>query len=103
MLLAAGLVIQATPVLADNHDGEGHGKKGKMFEKYDANGDGMISESEFLVKAKEKFAKKDANGDGVISKDEAKEARKNKRDHMKDKWKEKREKRKEVRELESAE
>jgi len=61
LLIAAGLIIQATPVLAEGHEGGKHGKKGQMFEKHDTNGDGMISEAEFLAKAKAKFAEKDIN------------------------------------------
>ncbi len=108
MLAAAGLIVQATPVIAGNHDhGEGHmkgkGKKiAKMFEKNDSNDDGMISEAEFLDHAKKKFAEKDLNGDGSISMDEAKENKeakrekwKEKREGMKERMKEKRQERKE--------
>ncbi len=87
MLAAAILVFQATPVLADNHGDHG-GKKGKMFEKHDTNGDGMVSEAEFLEHAKKKFAEKDTNGDGSISKEEAKAAKKGKRSKMKENMKE---------------
>jgi hypothetical protein len=90
MLTAAGLILQATPVLADHHeDGhKGHGdKRGEMFAKHDINGDGVISEAEFLTHAKAKFVKKDTNHDGSISKEEAKTAHAAKRE----KWKEKRE------------
>ena len=103
LLTAAGLIFQVTPVLADNHKG-GHGDKGQMFEKHDTNGDGVISEAEFLEHAKKKFADKDTNGDGSISKDEAKaakEAKRAKKKEMKEKWKEKRKDRREER-LESA-
>lgn len=96
MLIAAGLILQATPVFAGHHEGEG-----KMFEKHDLNGDGSISQDEFLEHAKKKFQKRDANGDGIISKDEAQAAKaekkekwKEKRKEMRDKMKEKREERK---------
>ena len=92
LLSATALIFQATPVLAEHHEGERGGKKGKMFEQHDTNGDGVISEAEFLAKAKQKFAEKDTNGDGSISKDEAKaahEAKREKRKEMREKRKEK--------------
>lgn len=108
ILASAGLIIQATPVIAGHHEGgEGHMKdKGdkvaKMFEKNDTNGDGTISEAEFLDHAKKKFADKDLNGDGLISMKEAKQNKeakrekwKDKREGMKEKMKERRENRKE--------
>lgn len=91
MLLAAILVFQATPVLADHH--ENSDKKGKMFEKHDTNGDGVISEAEFLEHSKARFTKMDKNGDGSISKEEGKEARKDKRAKMKEKRDERKAKR----------
>jgi len=101
LLAAAGLILQATPAFADNHKGDGEGRKGpKMFEMHDTNGDGMISEAEFMAHAKAKFAEKDTNKDGSISKDEAKAAK----EAMREKHKEKREERREKRsEKESAE
>ena len=87
LLGAAVLVFQATPVLADNHKG-GHGNKGaKMFEKHDTNGDGAISEAEFLEHAKAKFSERDTNGDGSITMEEAKAAKEAKRGKMRDKMK----------------
>jgi hypothetical protein len=41
-LTAVLLTFSAAPALADHH---GEGKKGKMFEKHDTNGDGVISKS----------------------------------------------------------
>lgn len=61
--------------------------KGKMFEKVDTNGDGVISKTEMLSKAEERFAKMDTNGDGSVSKEEAKQHRsmiKNKRKNKND-------------------
>ena len=84
MLTAAGLIFQATPVLAGHHEG-GEDHKGGMFAKHDTNGDGVISEAEFLAHAKAKFAQKDTNGDGSISREEAKAAKQSKREKMKDK------------------
>ncbi len=99
LLTAAGLILQATPVLAEHHGDKHGGKKGQMFAKYDTNGDGAISEAEFLEKAKKKFAEKDTNGDGAISQDEAKAAHKEKRGARKEKRQERRENRKEKRSL----
>lgn len=87
ILGTAILAFQAAPVLAESLDG-GKGHKGKMFASKDANGDGVISKSEFLANAEEKFAKIDANGDGSISKEEARDAKKMKREKMKEKRKE---------------
>ena len=100
MLTAAGLILQATPVLAEHHEGaEGH--KGKMFQKHDTNGDGVISESEFLEQAKKRFSKMDADGSGSVSQDEAKAAHKAKREKMREKKEERKEKRQERKEKRS--
>ena len=102
LLTAAILVFQATPVFADDH--QGGDKKGKMFEKHDTNGDGVISEAEFIAKAKAKFSEMDADGDGNITKEEGKKAheakrakRKEKMKEKRDEWKEKRQERRENR------
>ena len=87
-LSAAVFALAATPVLAD-----GHGDKGKKFEKHDVDGDGVISEDEFVTHAKERFSNMDADGDGKISQEEAKAAHKERRAMMKDKIKERKEKR----------
>ncbi len=90
LLSAAALAISATPALADNHGD----KSGKMFEKHDTNGDGVVSEAEFLDHAKQRFAEMDTDGNGEISQEEAKaqkEARKEKMKEKREKWKEKRE------------
>ena len=82
LLTAAGLILQATPVLADHH---GKGKFDEKFAKHDINGDGVVSEAEFLENAKKKFSEKDANNDGSVSKDEAKAAYEAKRSERKEK------------------
>ncbi len=92
LLTAMGFIFQATPVLAEHHEGGDHKRGGKdrgaeMFKKSDTNADGMISQEEFLSKAKEKFSEKDINGDGNISQDEAKTAHEAKREKMKEKRK----------------
>lgn len=44
--------------------------KAKVFENRDENGDGYISQDEFIQHAKVRFEKMDMDGDGKISKDE---------------------------------
>jgi len=62
-----------TTSFAEGGEGKGCGShKGKMFEKTDTNGDGVISHEEFSAKAERRFKKMDANSDGKISKEEAK-------------------------------
>lgn len=83
-LLAVGL-MSAPVVFADNHGGKG----GKMFEKHDTNGDGVISKAEFLTHAEERFAKMDADGNGEISKEEAKAYKKAMKEKRKERKKDK--------------
>jgi len=73
-LVLGGALITATSTmaLADHHgdmkgkmDKEHHGG-GKMMQHLDTDGDGKVTEAEFLAKSKERFAKMDSNGDGVI-------------------------------------
>ena len=76
-LSAVALAVSISPVMADSHGD----KQGKMFEKHDTNGDGVISKSEFLAHAEERFAKMDQDGNGEISKDEAKAGKKKMREN----------------------
>lgn len=94
ILGAAVLAFQATPALAEHHEG-GKGHKEKMVSVKDTNGDGVVSKAEFLAHAEKKFATMDVNNDGSISKEEGREAKKSKREEMKEKRKERKEKRKE--------
>ena len=77
LILAAvavsALSIASGAAMAEHHEG-GYGK-GKMMEKVDTNGDGMISKAEFMAKHEEKFAKMDKDGDGNLSAEEMKQAR----------------------------
>ncbi len=91
ILGAAVLTLQTASVLAEHHEGE-KGNKGQIFASKDTNGDGVISKSEFLANAEKKFATIDTNGDGSISKEEARTAKKVKRDVMKEKRKGRKEK-----------
>ena len=87
MLSALVLTVGAAPALAGDYEGKGD-HKGKMFEKHDTNGDGVISKEEFLDHATNRFSEMDANDDGEVSKEEAKAAHDKMREQMK-KWKEK--------------
>ena len=52
----------------------GHGEKhGKGFDKYDTNGDGVVSMDEVGEEKAKKWAKLDFDGDGVVTKAEYKE------------------------------
>lgn len=87
ILSAAVLALQAVPALAQEKGPE-HGKhRGeKFFEMQDTDKDGVISEAEFVAKAKERFAEMDADKDGKVTKEEAAAHHEAK----KAKWKEKR-------------
>jgi hypothetical protein len=62
-----------TTSFAEGVEGKGCGShKGKMFEKTDTNGDGVISHEEFSAKAEERFKMMDADGDGKVTREEAK-------------------------------
>lgn len=87
MLGAAVLMMQAVPALAESAPADGP-HKGRMFEKHDTNADGVITEEEFLVKAKERFAMMDADSDGKITMEEGKAAHEKMRAKMKE-WKDK--------------
>ncbi len=71
---------------ADHHK-DGDCTKGycKMFDKKDANSDGVISKSEFLTHAEKKFSSMDADGSGDISKEEVKNYRLEKKEKYRDK------------------
>lgn len=75
LLSAAVLALQVVPALAQDGPA-GEGKKGPrhegMFEKQDTNGDGKVTEAEFLEHGKAKFKELDGNGDGSVTKEEAK-------------------------------
>lgn len=101
ILTAAFMVLQSLPVFAEDGDKPmGDHKRMEREIKGDTNGDGMISESEFLAKSKTRFSEIDSNGDGNIDREEAKKAHekrrgamKEKRAKMKERFKERRENR----------
>lgn len=97
LLTAALLAFQAVPAFAqDSTAAKKDGGKylDKMFEKGDRDGNGSISEAEFLEGAKERFSSMDANKDGNVTRDEAKAHH----DAKRAEWKAKREKMKAERE-----
>jgi Ca2+-binding EF-hand superfamily protein len=88
-LTAMSLMLVSNPVLADNHgDKRGH-KMEEVMEKVDVNGDGIITEEEFIEVHKEQFDTLDENGDGKVTEDELKTARKRMKEKMHDKMFEK--------------
>ncbi|HKT86582.1 MAG TPA: EF-hand domain-containing protein [Novosphingobium sp.] len=62
--------------------GSGHGG-GMMMKMADTNGDGSVSQTEFMAAADKHFAMADANRDGKVTKEEGDAARQK----MKDAWK----------------
>jgi Ca2+-binding EF-hand superfamily protein len=93
--LMGGVAMSSATVMAHNHGGGEY--KGKMMEKVDTNGDGMISKDEFLARHEEMFDKMDTDGNGSLTPEEMKEAR----GEMREKMKERMEKRKEMKESSS--
>ena len=73
MLLAAAavLALQAVPAFAEHGEGKHHDRGTKMFEKFDADKNGVISAQESADAAKKKFDEMDANKDGGVTKEEA--------------------------------
>ncbi len=108
LLSAAFLALQAVPVMAQDADApppvkegkhagpDGKGRGEMFFSKNDTNGDGVISEDEFLANAKKHFDEGDTDKDGKLTKEEAKAQHEKMRAKMKEKREEMKEKRKAV-------
>ena len=75
--LALLLALAAGPVLAQTTERAGRFQQlvQQRIEAMDTNGDGSISEAEYLAHAKTQFARLDTNGDGQISPQEREAAR----------------------------
>ena len=72
IVLVAIFFGSITTSFAEGGEGKGcSSHKGKMFERTDTNGDGVISNEEFSAKAERRFKKMDTNSDGKITKEEA--------------------------------
>lgn len=98
-MTALAMIMSSPAAFADDRGGKDGKHGGKMFEKHDTNGDGVISKDEFLNHASEKFSKMDADGNGEVTKEEGKAAR----DAHREKMKERRAKMKDKKEAQSAE
>lgn len=84
LLSAAALALLAFPALATEEGGYRSGGHHPRLEEVDTNGDGLVSEAEFLAKAKERFRRMDSNGDGKISREEHRQGREKMRERMKE-------------------
>ena len=77
LVLVAGLAVSAGGVATAYADKDGHGmRRGegprmeRMFERADANDDGVVSFEEFAARGTERFTDADADGNGEITADE---------------------------------
>jgi len=75
LLSVAVLAFMSAPAFADDKGGK---------DKMDKNGDGLVSQSEFMAKQQERFEDIDANNDGSIEKSEFKAAREKWKGNKKD-------------------
>ena len=66
LLAGTAVAAQTAPVPAP----QDRPMRGDLFAKADANGDGVITKTEFLADVDARFAKMDANKDGKLAKDE---------------------------------
>ncbi|MGH1457164.1 MAG: hypothetical protein ACRBDI_10315 [Alphaproteobacteria bacterium] len=86
-VVGSSLIAMSGFAMAEHHEGKDHKGGGKMmekmFDKGDANGDGIITKAEFLANAEERFNKMDGDGNGEVTKEEAKAHH----DAMRTKWK----------------
>ena len=64
-----GLAI-CHPLLAQEPNSANQQSKKDRLQQLDKNGDGMISQDEFLAQATARFKKMDSDGDGQLSKSE---------------------------------
>ena len=74
--LSLGL-LAAAPVFAKGSgygSGSGGGRGAMMFDRYDTDGDGKITQDEFQAGHNERFDQMDLNGDGAVTQDEARQA-----------------------------
>jgi Ca2+-binding EF-hand superfamily protein len=71
-LAVAGLLLAATPVLAQAGPGGGGGmaRPAMMLQQFDSDGDGKVSQEEFRAGHDQRFSTLDADGNGQISREE---------------------------------
>lgn len=89
------IVLSSSSVAAHDHGKKG-GKKSKVghiFERADANQDGQLELSEFLMSAEQRFKAMDLNQDGYVTKEEGRDAHRQLREKRKAKRKQRREER----------
>jgi len=70
--LSLGL-LAAAPVLAKG-PGYGGGRGAMMFDRFDTDGDGKVTQEEFDTAHEGRFQQMDLNGDGAVTQDEARQA-----------------------------
>ena len=70
--LSLGL-LAAAPVLAKG-PGYGGGPGAMMFDRFDTDGDGKVTQEEFDAGHSGRFQQMDLNGDGAVTQDEARQA-----------------------------
>lgn len=84
LTFTAAAFLMTSPAMAEHEAGGDapHHKGGKMFERADADGDGVVTKDEFLAEQTKRFDEMDADKDGKVTKDEAKA----KMEEMRKKW-----------------
>lgn len=53
----------------------GPGRRGGLHERFDANGDGLLTAQELPERSRDRIMRADANGDGAVSREELQQAR----------------------------
>lgn len=75
LMTSIAAILASGMAYANDHDGKGkkgHKHHGKMFERVDADHDGVITKAESDAFHEQKFKEMDANSDGKITKEEGK-------------------------------
>lgn len=84
--LTLAMMILSPAAFADDYKGD----KAKMI---DTDGDGVVSQSEFMAAHEKRFSEIDADGNGELSRDEMKAHRADRRGKMKERRENRQEKR----------
>lgn len=72
--MAALLTMGLTAAVPANAANPGQGRGAKMFDRHDANGDGKITQEEFMARCANRFTMMDLDGNGEVTQQEAREA-----------------------------